>query len=93
MKFPPKATPRLGSTNVKLGSVRLAVLCFSSHFASNGFLLFFSTSGLKPPRLLLRLRRVGGRIVGQIVVGNQWLCLVVVVVEKTGYIAFAFSIG
>nr|GFC06491.1 hypothetical protein [Tanacetum cinerariifolium] len=32
-----------------------------------------------------RLRLVGGRIVGQIVVGKQWLgLLVIVVVEKIG---------
>ncbi|GKG35367.1 hypothetical protein Tco_0440521, partial [Tanacetum coccineum] len=38
-----------------------------------------------------RLRLVGGRIVDRIVVGKQWLGLVVV--EKIGYIAFAFFIG
>nr|GEV45457.1 hypothetical protein [Tanacetum cinerariifolium] len=40
----------------------------------------------RPPRL----RLVGGRIVGRIVVEKQWLGLVVVVVEKNGYIAFTF---
>ncbi|GJR84388.1 zinc finger, CCHC-type containing protein [Tanacetum coccineum] len=79
MKHSAKRTPRLGSTNVELGSVGLTVLWFSSTFSFNGLLLFFSTSGSGPPRLLLLLRREGGRIVGRIMVGKQWLGLVVVV--------------
>nr|GEZ88402.1 retrotransposon protein, putative, Ty1-copia subclass [Tanacetum cinerariifolium] len=43
-----------------------------------------------PARLLLVLRLVVGRIVGRNVVGKQWLGLVVVVV-KTGYIAFVVA--
>ncbi|GJW88509.1 hypothetical protein Tco_0163849 [Tanacetum coccineum] len=92
MKLSAKSNSSLWLYNVELVSVRLAVLCFSSPFASNGLLLFFSTSGSGLPPL--RLRRVGGRIVGRIVVEKQWLGLVVViVVEKIGYIAIAFSIG
>ncbi|GJW01102.1 hypothetical protein Tco_1556353 [Tanacetum coccineum] len=83
-------TPRIGSTNFELVSFRLAFpfLYFSSPSSSNGW-----TSGSGPTRLHLRLwfRQLGGRIVGRIVVGKQWLGLVVV--EKIGYSAFRIFIG